>query len=98
MKNSQYYINVLQQHANVLQTKYGITMMRLFGSVARGEQQDNSDVDLFVEMPPRLFQIAGAHRYIESILGCDVDMIRNHGNIDSLLLKQVERDGIQVIG
>lgn len=97
MKSAEYYINILQQHAEVLRTKYGITMMRLFGSVARGEQNTNSDVDLFVEMPPRLFLIAGAHQYLENLLGCSVDMVRNHSHIDSMLLKQVERDGIQII-
>jgi len=97
MKNAEYYIKLLQQHSDVLRTKYGITMMCLFGSVARGEQHEGSDVDLFVEMPPRLFQIAGAHQFVEKILGCNVDMVRNHSHIDSLLLKQVERDGIQVI-
>lgn len=97
MKMAEYYINILQQHSEVLRTKYGITTMRLFGSVARGEQDANSDVDLFVEMPPRLLQIAGAHQYLESLLGCNVDMVRNHSHIDTMLLKQIERDGIQVI-
>ncbi|MDE5555281.1 MAG: nucleotidyltransferase domain-containing protein, partial [Muribaculaceae bacterium] len=34
-------------------TDYGVKSLRVFGSVARGDDRCNSDVDLFVDMPPR---------------------------------------------
>jgi len=96
MKNAEYYIKLLQQHSDVLRTKYGITMMCLFGSVARGEQHEGSDVDLFVEMPPRLYNAVAASDYLEQLLGCKVDLVRNHQHIRSSFLEQVKQDGVQI--
>ena len=96
MKRTEDYITLLRKHADELKTKYGITMMRLFGSVARGEQHEGSDVDLFVEMPPTLRQVGGAELYLNQLLGCNVDLIRNHKGLTTLFKKQVEKDGINI--
>jgi len=41
--------------------RYGATNVRLFGSVARGEDDDQSDIDLIVDMAPgrSLFDLGG---------------------------------------
>jgi len=96
MKQTKEYINLLRQNAGELRTKYGITTMLLFGSVARGEQHDGSDVDLFVDMPPTLRQIGGAEIFLNNLLECDVDLIRNHKGLTPLFRKQIERDGINI--
>ncbi len=49
MKSTQKYIALLRAHSSELQTRFGISYMHLFGSVARGEQREDSDVDIFVE-------------------------------------------------
>jgi predicted nucleotidyltransferase len=70
--------------------------MSLFGSVARGEHTENSDVDVFVEMPATLRGVGGANDYLEHITGTHVDMILKHSNLTPFFLKQVERDGIRI--
>ena len=55
MKTSQEYIDLIREHRSELFEQFGITSMHLFGSVARGEQHEGSDVDLFVTMPPKMF-------------------------------------------
>ena len=96
MKTTQEYIALLKQHAPILRDRYGMTSMSLFGSVARGDQHNESDVDVLVSMPPSLRGVGGANDYLESILGCHVDMVRNHKNLTPFFRKQVERDGITI--
>ena len=47
MKTTQEYVDLLRSHADVLKRDYGITSMILFGSVARGEHHEGSDIDVF---------------------------------------------------
>ncbi len=96
MKSTQEYIDLLRLHAPILQDRYGMTAMSLFGSVARGEQHKDSDVDVLVDMPPTLRAVGGAHDYLEQILGCHVDMVRNHKNLTPFFRKQIARDGVTI--
>ena len=96
MRSTQEYIKLLKAHAPILHERYGVTSMSLFGSVARGEQKENSDVDVLVDMPASLRGVGGANDYLENLLGCHVDMVRNHGHLTPFFRKQVERDGITI--
>ena len=40
----------LHSHATELQQRYGIRRLAVFGSFARGEQRDDSDIDILVEL------------------------------------------------
>lgn len=79
-------------------SKYGVRSMRIFGSVARGEQSESSDVDVCVDMKPNLLKRSGLKQYLEQILGCNVDVLRMHPNMDRLLKNQIDHDGILVFG
>ena len=46
MKSRSEYIQIIRDHAPELQSRFGIQSMSLFGSVARNEQHEGSDVDL----------------------------------------------------
>lgn len=96
MKTRKEYIDTLRAHETDLRNRFGVRSMRLFGSVARNEHKEGSDVDLFVEMPPKFFQACAAADYLEDLLGCHVDLVRNHKNLSDFFLKQIERDGINV--
>ena len=96
MKSTKEYITLLKEHAPILRSRYGMTSLSLFGSVARGEQTEDSDVDVLVDMPPTLRAVGGANDYLESVLGCHVDMIRNHKRLTPFFKKQIERDGISI--
>lgn len=98
MNSTQYYIDALRAHAAELQTRFGISYMRLFGSVARGEQRKDSDVDIFVEMPATMKEVCGAQLFLEKLLGCNVDLIRKHSNLSTYFLNQVEKNGITIFG
>ena len=94
MKTSQEYIRIIQEHQPELQQRFGITSMRIFGSVARGEQKEGSDIDLFVTMPPKMFNYIEAAQFLEQLLGCSVDLIRDHQNLRPFFRQQINKDGI----
>lgn len=96
MKTTQEYISTLKQHAPILRDRFGMTSMSLFGSVARGEHKEDSDVDVLVDMPATLRGVGGANDYLEEITGKHVDMILRHRNLTPFFLKEVERDGIRI--
>ena len=54
-------------------------------------------MDVFVEMEPDLFRIIGLKEFLENLLGCSVDVVRKHRNNNEFLLKQIEKDGIDII-
>ena len=60
-----------------LAKRYGVTEMRIFGSVARGEDTPESDIDFLVEMEPgrSLFDLGGLLMDLENLLGCKVDVL-----------------------
>ena len=96
MKTRAEYIDLLRLHAPELQSRFGITYMRMFGSVARDEHHLGSDVDLFVSMPPVFYKYIEASQYLEDILGCGVDLVQDHKNIRPFFRNQIEQDGIDV--
>ena len=94
--SQQEYLNTLRQHQPELRQRFGITSMRLFGSVARNEHREGSDIDIFVTMPPKFYNYVLASQYLESLLGCDVDLICDHSNLRPFFRQQIEQDGIDV--
>lgn len=96
MKTRQEYIQILTEHIAELAERFGVRSLILFGSVARDEHHEGSDVDVFVDMPPNFFLAYAAADYLEEILGCKVDLVRNNKNISDFFRKQVMSDGIQI--
>ena len=97
MKTREEYIAFITSHAEELQNTFGITSLRLFGSVARNEHHEGSDVDVYVEMPPKFFLVVRLKAYLEELLDNPVDIIRKHQHLNPFLLKEIEKDGIEVM-
>ena len=96
MRTTEEYIELLTAHTEEFQTRFGITSMRLFGSVARGEHHEGSDIDIYVTMPPKFFNYIEAVQYLEELLNCHVDLIRDHKNLRPFFKKQIDQDGIDI--
>lgn len=97
MKTTNEYIQVLRSNASVLKERFRVRSLRVFGSVARGEQTASSDVDICVEMEPKLYLFVELGQFLEEILGCRVDVVRMHRNMNSFLKQEIEQDGIYVL-
>lgn len=56
--------------------EYGVRSISLFGSIARGEAGEESDVDLLVEFsrPVGILEFVRLKRALESVLGRSVDL------------------------
>jgi uncharacterized protein len=69
-------IQILQEEAQALLDCYPISALFLFGSVARDEAREDSDVDILVEFnhPIGLFQLVALKRDLETLLGRRVDI------------------------
>jgi len=61
--------------------KYGARNVRVFGSVARGEADEHSDIDLLVEFEPNrsLLDHAGLWVELQELLGVKVDVVSERG-------------------
>jgi uncharacterized protein len=61
--------------------KYGAHNVRVFGSVARGDADEMSDLDFLVEMEPgrSLLDLGGLQAELEALLGCRVDVVTEKG-------------------
>ena len=96
MRTRNEYIHLLRSQEAVLRQDYGIRSLRLFGSVAREQQTEQSDIDVCVEMDPEPFVRLHVKDYLERLLGCSVDVIRKHQHMNSFLLNQIDKEGIYV--
>ncbi|MBM9464919.1 nucleotidyltransferase family protein [Aeromicrobium sp. YIM 150415] len=71
---------LLAQHQGELEAvfeQYGLAHVRVFGSVARGDADDESDVDLLFECPEGmgLLTMSRVERELSEILGVAVDLV-----------------------
>lgn len=97
MKSTSEYINLLRDYMANNASKYSITRMGIFGSVARGEQTEDSDVDVYLETSkPSMFALVHIKEDLQTLFGCNVDIVRLRERMDTLLKNRIEKDGIYV--
>jgi predicted nucleotidyltransferase len=89
-------VEKLRQHKPELQRKYPISAIGVFGSYARGEAEEDSDIDIAVELigPMGLNFISMANE-IEDLFGIKVDVVPKR-SIKSAYLPNVEKDMVYV--
>lgn len=97
MKTSNDYIKILRDNSGVIRNEFGVTSMRVFGSVARNENREESDVDVCVEMAPKIIVLIRLKKFLESLLDTSVDVVRLHKHINPFLKKEIDKDGIYII-
>ncbi|CAK7082452.1 MAG: hypothetical protein PARBA_03571 [Parabacteroides sp.] len=97
MKTTAEYISILRDYVANNASKYHITRMGIFGSVARGEQTEGSDVDVYLETSkPSMFALVHIKEDLQKLFGCNVDIVRLREHMDSLLKNRIEKEGIYV--
>lgn len=75
--------------------KRGARNVRVFGSVARGQADSESDVDFLVHMEPgrNLFDMGGLLTDLQELLGCRVDVVSD-GGIRERIRDRVLREAV----
>lgn len=77
--------------------KFGITKLGIFGSVARKENTENSDIDIVVEVKkPSLKLMYELKEALKQLFKCEVDLVRFRDSLRPLLKSNIERDAIYV--
>jgi len=67
--------------------------MGIFGSFARGEQDSNSDLDVYIESDTiSLFQMGSLLNELENLLGIKIDLIHKHKRLRPEFLNTIKRD------
>jgi len=75
--------------------RYGVRRVRLFGSVVRGEDRPDSDVDVLVQFEDgrSLLDLAGFGLDLEDLLGRKVDVV-SEGGLSPYIEKRVLREAV----
>lgn len=76
----QMYIEEVKQKINPILQRYGVKRAGLFGSCARGEMSEDSDIDILVEIDKNisLLDFVGIKLEIEETLGRRIDLVEYH--------------------
>lgn len=72
---AEHVLEELEAHAAELRA-FGVRRIGVFGSVARGEARDDSDLDLLVDLERHTFEdYFGTLNFLEDLFGCKVDLV-----------------------
>jgi hypothetical protein len=94
MCTRQQCIERLSDSIPYIKSEFGVSSLCLFGSMARGDNREDSDIDICVDMPPKALKLSALKIYLQNLLGTSVDIVRRHQHLDSFLLEEIDRDGI----
>ena len=75
--------------------RHGAHNVRIFGSVARGDADEDSDIDFLVELEPgrNLLDLGGLLMDLQDLLGCQVDVVTENG-LRSRIRERVLREAV----
>ncbi|MBE6493799.1 MAG: nucleotidyltransferase [Methanosphaera stadtmanae] len=92
-----YTIEEIKQKAIPLAKKYGVESMSLFGSYARGEARDDSDLDFLINRGniKGLLDYMGFVEDLEEIFNCHVDVVST-GIEDKSFLNMIKKDEVLI--
>ncbi|MDR2815081.1 MAG: nucleotidyltransferase domain-containing protein [Proteiniphilum sp.] len=97
MMTTDEYLLKLKQFKVQYAEEYGIERIGIFGSVARDEQTEKSDVDIYYEGKLLgLKSLVGLPAELEKALGVTVDVVRKHKNSSSSFLKRIMNEIVYV--
>jgi hypothetical protein len=76
--------------------RYGAQNVRVFGSVARGDETAQSDVDLLVNLVEAwsMLDHISMQQDLEDLLGCDVDVIVDDALQNDIIREYVVKDSV----
>ncbi|HBA29192.1 nucleotidyltransferase family protein [Parabacteroides goldsteinii] len=93
MKSVTEYKEILSKFKKEFGPQFGIKELGIYGSVARREQTEESDVSLEKVEPFIIFDLK---ELLESLCKCKVDLIRLRDSLRPALKNNILKDGIYV--
>jgi len=90
-------LEILRHIYPLLSEKYGVTKIGIFGSVARNETNEKSDIDIVYEMAkPNLFTVVHLKDELEGAFNVSVDLVRYRQKLNPYLKKKIESEAVYV--
>ena len=93
-KNSNEIKEIIRQHKEILEKKFKVKKIGVFGSYVRGEENKKSDLDVLVEFkkPVGIFAFMNLEEYLEKQIGIKIDLVSKGAlktHIGKRILKEV---------
>ena len=90
-----YSINQIRNIASPIAASYGVKRMSLFGSYARGEATEDSDIDLLIDRAGMAggWAIGGLYSDLRDALGKELDLVTTAG-AEADFLTRIQRDEV----
>ena len=90
---------ILRKHKKELKEKYKVKSIAIFGSYARGEQTEKSDIDIMVEFYEtsdylKFFELED---YLSNLLGIKVDLVIKGAIRNPYIKKSIEEDLLYIL-
>jgi len=94
-----YSIEQIKERITPIAQSYGVKRVMLFGSYARGEATEDSDVDLHIWCGNirGLFQLSGFRLDLIDALGKEVDVV-SHGGMRKRFYERIKDDEVEIYG
>lgn len=90
-------LSLLHQYKERNHKKYSIINIGLFGSASRRAMNEQSDVDIVVELEdPDLFNLISIKQDLEEDLNRSVDIVRYREKMNAFLKAKIEKEAIYV--
>ena len=90
-------LQTIAQFRRSRQDEFGIVRIGVFGSLARDDLDESSDIDVVVEIAePDLLILVGIKQELEKLLQRPVDVVRYRENMNRFLKQRIERDAVYV--
>lgn len=90
-------IRILRNYKKEFADQYNIMTIGIFGSVARDDLEDESDVDIVVSISePDFFILAGIKDDLEERLNISVDIVSYRDSMNPLLKRRIDNEAVYV--
>jgi hypothetical protein len=90
-------IQTLRGFVEINRDKYEIIRIGVFGSAARDNMNEQSDIDVVVELgKPDLFYLVGIKQDLEEKFQRPVDIVRYRDRINAFLKKRIDKEAVYV--
>lgn len=97
MRSTSEIVEMLRRYKEQYAEKYGIETMGLFGSVARGGQDEKSDIDVFVKLrQTSYYTLMDIKEDLEQLFSKKIDLITIHEAMRALFKRNIEQDAIYI--
>lgn len=95
--NKQGIIDSIKAEKAYLEERFGVEEIALFGSYARGEENEHSDLDILVKLKAKtLNNYFSLLDYLEAKFQKKIDLVTKHNNLSTRFLHLINKDIIYV--